>query len=80
MQTSNYILEGFTGADLASLANGAAIVAARKGEELVDVTDFKVSLKRMLTTRLEMAENCPDSSGVYTKKEETISERIESVD
>jgi cell division protease FtsH len=44
---------GFSGADLANLVNEAALVAARRGKEVVDRTDFEDALDKILlgTTR-----------------------------
>ena len=44
---------GFSGADLANLVNEAALVAARRGKEVVDRTDFEEALDKILlgTTR-----------------------------
>ena len=39
---------------MAALVNGAAILAARRGEEIVQTLDFKQSLNKMLISRLEM--------------------------
>jgi cell division protease FtsH len=44
---------GFSGADLANLVNEAALVAARRGKQVVDRSDFEEALDKMLlgTTR-----------------------------
>ncbi|MCM8750301.1 ATP-dependent zinc metalloprotease FtsH [Thermomicrobiaceae bacterium CFH 74404] len=44
---------GFSGADLANLVNEAALVAARRGKEIVDRADFEEALDKILlgTTR-----------------------------
>ncbi|MCX2727750.1 ATP-dependent zinc metalloprotease FtsH [Thermomicrobium sp. 4228-Ro] len=44
---------GFSGADLANLVNEAALVAARRGKEVVDRSDFEEALDKILlgTTR-----------------------------
>jgi len=39
---------GFTGAELAALANEAAIVAVRKGKKAVETNDFEVAIHRIL--------------------------------
>ena len=39
---------GFTGADLANLVNEAALVATRRGAELVTVADFTVAMERIV--------------------------------
>jgi len=44
---------GFSGADLANLVNEAALIAARRGEQVVDRSDFEEALDKILlgTTR-----------------------------
>src|SRR5437016_234624 len=39
---------GFVGADLANLVNEAALLAARKGKEVVDLTDFDEAIDRVV--------------------------------
>ncbi|HUD35550.1 MAG TPA: ATP-dependent zinc metalloprotease FtsH [Streptosporangiaceae bacterium] len=44
---------GFSGADLANLANEAAIFAVRRGHEIIDATDFDDARDRILLGRRE---------------------------
>ena len=39
---------GFTGADLANLVNEAALVATRRGAELISMSDFNVAIERIV--------------------------------
>ncbi len=39
---------GFAGADLANLVNEAALLAARKGKDAVEMTDFDEALDRIV--------------------------------
>lgn len=39
---------GFAGADIANVCNEAALIAARKGKEAVDITDFQDAIDRVI--------------------------------
>ena len=39
---------GFSGADIANLCNEAALIAARKGKNAVDMTDFQDAIDRVI--------------------------------
>ena len=45
--------DDFTGSDLSSLVNTAAMLAARRGSEQVDLVDFKTSLDKIMKSRIE---------------------------
>ena len=52
--------DNFTGADLSALVNTAAMLAARRGNDEVDLIDFKTSLEKMMRSRLERRPPEPD--------------------
>ena len=46
--------ENFTGADLAGVINTAAMLAARRGGEYVEQSDFQTSLEKIFASRVEL--------------------------
>lgn len=54
----------FTGADLSTLVNTAAMLAARRGNEEVDLIDFKTSADKMIRSRLGMTSPDPETIAV----------------
>ena len=54
----------FTGADLSTLVNTAAMLAARRGNEEVDLIDFKTSAHKMIRSRLGMTSPDPETIAV----------------
>ena len=60
---------GFAGADLANLANEAALLAARKGRETVGLAEFEESLDKVLLGHRQPALTHPEERRVVAYHE-----------